>query len=124
MNLGKLITFLEKQNPNFPVFIKIGKQDVKIPNFFHSYRGYYHQLALSKMDIEIGNNSINVYDFLNKCNECLEKTFIGYKGGEYIMFCHTPIWISDYGLSENWLVDRCENINNEIIIFAIEEDDE
>lgn len=57
-----------------------------------SFRGYYDELALSYGDDEI----LELADFLGILKDALGKTFIGYKGGDFTMHEHTPIWVANY----------------------------
>ena len=74
-----------------------------IPDHFDSYRGSYDELALGfvgfgyQTDHEY--NSVLLTAFIESAEECLSKTFTGYKGGEYRMAEDTPLWCSNYGES-------------------------
>lgn len=84
MTLGRLISELEKL-----------PQEKEIENVCspHSYRGYYSDLALEK-----GEGQRTVGSLLEQLkSECLGETFEGYKGGDFYMDEHTPMWIADYG---------------------------
>jgi len=83
MTLGRFIKDLE----SLP-------QDKMIENICepHSYRGYYSDLSFEKQE-----GSQTVERLLSVCAECLDKTFTGYKGGEFRMDEHTPLWIAEYG---------------------------
>lgn len=84
MTLGRLISELEKL-----------PQDDKIEALGepHSYRGYYSDLAFGKNSAETTVGELLVM----LKTECLGKTFTGYKGGEFFMDEHTPLWIARYG---------------------------
>ena len=83
MNLGELIDFLEHQDPNFIV-----KKGFHEP---HSYRGYYEQLAFEPCD------NISCKEMLEAAKEALDKTYEGYKGGDFKMTQYTEVWIANYG---------------------------
>ena len=100
MNLGELIDKLKKANPNAVVELVVDKEFYS-PNEFDSYRGYYDQLAISKKNIV---EEVFVKDFLDECFKCLYKSFQGYKGGFYSMDLTTPIWVSEYGECDNWII--------------------
>lgn len=101
MTLGEFIKQLEKIPKNYLVFIK--PYDL-IPQDFDSYRGYYDQLALN-YDI---NGSCTVEKLLKLAKQSVNKTFIGYKGGEFVMTKNTPIWISNYGNTSSILLTKVE----------------
>lgn len=82
MTLGKLIERLSELN-QYTEMDGIWKP--------HSYRGYYRDLAFDQCDKRL------VADVLECVKQCVGKTYIGYKGGEYQMGVDTPAWIASYG---------------------------
>lgn len=84
MTLGQLIARLEE----FPT----GKQVENI-DYPHSYRGYYSDLAFEHKH---GTQSVESLLSILK-TRCLNKTFEGYKGGDFKMDENTPLWIAEYG---------------------------
>lgn len=101
MTLGELIDALKSFPKDYLVFIK--PYDL-VPIEFDSYRGYYDQLALN-YDI---NGSCTVEKLLKLAKQSVNKTFIGYKGGEFVMTKNTPVWISNYGNTSNMLLTKVE----------------
>lgn len=86
MHLYELIEYLEKE-----------PQDKIIPLGFHephSYRGYYQDLAFEPKE------NITIAEMLMAVKGALDKTFEGYKGGDFIMNKYTDCWISHYGESQ------------------------
>jgi hypothetical protein len=59
----------------------------------HSYRGYYEDLAFSEC------RGVSVAEMLATASACVGRTFTGYKGGEYMMYGDTRVWIAPYGES-------------------------
>ena len=102
MTLGELIDTLKSFPKDCLVFIK--PYDL-IPIEFDSYRGYYDQLALN-YDI---NGSCTVEKLLKLAKKSVKKTFIGYKGGNFLMTKNTPVWISNYGNTSNMLLTKVES---------------
>ena len=102
MTLGELIYTLKSFPKDYLVFIK--PYDL-IPTEFDSYRGYYDQLALN-YDI---NGSCTVEKLLKLAKQSVKKTFIGYKGGNFLMTKNTPVWISNYGNTSNMLLTKVES---------------
>ena len=102
MTLGELIDTLKSFPKDYLVFIK--PYDL-VPYGFTSYRGYYDQLAL-EYDIE---GHCTVEKLLKLAKQSVNKTFIGYKGGEFVMTKNTPIWISNYGNTSNILLTKVES---------------
>ena len=57
----------------------------------HSYRGYYEELAFEPTD------NTTVGEMLDCAKESLNKTYTGYKGGEYTMDEYTDCNLAWYG---------------------------
>jgi hypothetical protein len=84
LTLGKFIDLL-RTLPQDRTIAGIGSPD--------SYRGYYDDLAFRPT-----SEVRTVADVLNMLLvECMGRTFCGYKGGDYLMGEHTPLWIAEYG---------------------------
>lgn len=71
------------------------------PTKIKSWRGVYSELAL---DIESGGKEMTLSDFIDMLKAAVGKTFEGYKGGDYLMSRHTPVWVANYGNSGNTAV--------------------
>lgn len=56
-----------------------------------SYRGYYDHISFGMAD------EIRIEDALATAEGALNKTFGGYKGGDFVMGPTTPVWIAEYG---------------------------
>lgn len=65
-----------------------------IPEFFHSYRGYYSDISLS---ISPTNHDYTVGDILIAARKSIDFSFEGYKGGYYKMNSESRVWVSLYG---------------------------
>jgi hypothetical protein len=61
---------------------------------FMSWRGSYNNLSLS---YKTGICTITSKDFLKYCEKVCNKTYVGYKGGEFTMCKDTPVYIANYG---------------------------
>lgn len=83
MTLGQLINALKNINP-----------DVRVEHGFgepHSWRGSYFELSFEPVqDTTIG-------EMLAYAEYALDRTFRGYKGGEYVMHEHVDCHIDNYG---------------------------
>lgn len=66
------------------------------PTTLDSWRGSYDELALGYAD-----EDITVSQLLARCEEAVGRSYQGYKGGDYIMSEHTPVWVSQYGHSSS-----------------------
>lgn len=90
MTLGKLISAL-KVMPNEAMVSNL--------NNAHSYRGYYSDLAFER-----GIGEIPASELLSACQSAIDKVFEGYKGGDFLMGAHTPVWVANYGQEGSKLI--------------------
>ncbi len=81
----------------------------------HSYRGYYSDLSL-----EDKGGTMQVHELIRCLVLCLNETFEGYKGGDFIMGEDTPLWIADYSTTGVKIVGIKEG---EVLTFVTETDD-
>lgn len=107
MTLGKLISILS----GLPKETKIEK--ICSP---HSYRGYYSDLSFEK---ESGEQTVGELLSILQ-NECIDKTFEGYKGGDFTMDEHTPLWIAEYGRTGLKIMELKEG---EVLSFTTKDDE-
>lgn len=116
--LGELILKLESvKNKEIPLFIDIMD---KRPKGIASWRGSYCELAIqtedfgnyngdkvtykseygdSYEDINIGKENPTVAEWIDVLKEAIGKTFVGYKGGDFLMSKNTPVWLAELGSS-------------------------
>lgn len=116
LTLGELISQLEA----IPIREGDNEQGVYfdfeyfIPTVLSSWRGSYSELA-----IEFGSNSpVKFSSFLAMLKEAVGKTFEGYKGGDFIMNRHTPVWVANYGNSGNTGVVGVKDCGYKIVILT------
>ena len=88
LTLGQLIKLFEQVHGDAIVEFDSGGH----PRNAHSYRGYYSDLAFVK-----SAKQITVKEFESACQKALNKTFEGWKGGDYVMDEKTPLWVSGIG---------------------------
>lgn len=89
-NLGTLIKDLEQYKDEF---LEVEFDDGNIPTDFTSWRGSYCELALSYKNEGICYVS-TLYRYSFNANG---STFVGYKGGNFVMDLDTPIHQANYG---------------------------
>ena len=103
LTLGELILKLE------PIVEKQDKEEPMVqydfeylfPTDIDSWRGSYEELALN---FTSEGEQMKVSEFLKMLKSTVGKTFIGYKGGEFVMSKHTPVWVVNYSNSGNTAV--------------------
>jgi hypothetical protein len=66
------------------------------PTTFNSWRCLYHYLALGYAENR-ESNEIDVKQLLEKCENAINSTFEGWKGGQYAMDKDTCIWVDNKG---------------------------
>lgn len=94
MELGNLLNELESFYEHKT--IKMKSDYVLLPKY-HSYRGYYHQLAIDYASVP-GFEEITVKQLKDTLYEALEVGVMeGYKGGEYAIDTDTKVVIAGYG---------------------------
>ena len=140
--LGELILKLEAvKNKDFPLFIDIMD---KRPKGINSWRGSYCELAIQtegfgryNTDVvsyhssygdsyeqkDIGKENPTVAEWIEVLKEAIGKTFVGYKGGDYLMSKNTPVWLAEYGHSSFKINDKPideKNYSNYKDVFFID----
>jgi hypothetical protein len=97
--LGELIDALRGvADPTIHVRFDFGHMS---PTRLASWRGIYAELALS---YESTYEGLTVAELLSQCESAVGRTFEGYKGGDFLMGLRTPIWVSNYGESDDTFV--------------------
>lgn len=113
LTLGQLIRKLRTAGDNKEVVFDFGGF---YPVGFISWRGIYRELALTYADHN-NNGPMRIGDFLSLCEETVGQEFYGYKGGEFVMDHNTPIWVDNYGESnQTALVDVIDNDYQVVLI--------
>lgn len=132
MNLGDFIKELKKIPSSALVVIKHNETNfyLKIveyhdylysehtyPMFFHSYRGYYKDLAIS-----IGKKETvhTVDDLLIASQESINFPFEGYKGGIFTMDKKSELWFSKWGEASGYKFGHITQSEDCIYIHLIE----
>lgn len=109
LNLGQLVYELEKYKGEKNVRFDFGSFS---PDGFDSYRGYYEQLALGFRE----SPQITVDALLKECNETMCKEFTGWKGGEYVMYPETPLWVANVGRTSGTAIVGVTDYGWQVII--------
>ena len=95
LTLGQLInklTPIQQESPEILVsydFVSL------FPTLIDSWRGDYSQLALN---YGFGTH-LNTTEFLSLLESANGASFTGYKGGDFFMNYHTPVWVANCGES-------------------------
>lgn len=89
------------------------------PNDIDSWRGSYDELALN---FKSEGEPMTLTAFLEMLKSTVGKEFTGYKGGEYVMNKHTPVWVANYSHSGNTaVVEIVDNGYTVILMTAYRE---
>lgn len=124
LTLGEMILKLE------PIIAKHAERDSPLevrfdfeylyPTGIESWRGSYNELALtfSCSDRYDGSKAMNIIEFTNMLKQSIGKTFKGYKGGDFIMSKHTPVWVANHGNSGNTAVVEIVDAGYMVLIIT------
>lgn len=82
LTLGKLCKRLRSLPPDTVV---------KMSAIAYSHRGYHSDIAFEPGTSQAGE----LLDYIE--DEVIGETFCGYKGGDFTMDAHTPVWVAEYG---------------------------
>ena len=93
LTLGELILKLEAvSNKDKPVVFDFGEQ---VPIGLDSWRGSYAELSFHHEK----ETPKPVSEILGMLKEAVGRTYEGYKGGDFTMTRHTPIWVANWSRS-------------------------
>lgn len=85
------------------------------PDGLDSWRGNYCELALS---FDSKGQAMKLGEFISLLKSAIGKTYTGYKGGDFVMSKHTPIWVANYGNSGNTAVIEVVDNGYEVILIT------
>tara|TARA_R110000787_G_scaffold16141_5_gene49306 strand:- start:3371 stop:3742 length:372 start_codon:yes stop_codon:yes gene_type:complete len=98
LNLGQLIELVkDNYDEEYDVEFDFGSFS---PAGVESYRGYYNELSIT-FNYECNKPYMSIKDFLKMLEDSVGKSFKGYKGEDFEMGLHTPLWVSNYGMCSN-----------------------
>ena len=85
-----------------------------------SYRGFYSDLSIVPSETPIGSRQkeYTVKDLLDRLKSSIGEEFTGYKGGEFVMQNHTPVWVSEYGCADGLAVKGVEVKDGKVVILT------
>ncbi len=101
LSVQELIARLEQFDPKTSVGLRF--YGATLIASVDSYRGYYDELAFD-VTTDYGVSDPTVGEVLYCLKQALGKTFYGWKGGEYVMNQHTPLWIAKSGTTGSKVV--------------------
>lgn len=118
LTLGELIALIE------PISVankNKGEEEAEVvydfayffPTDIMSWRGSYAEIALNYQSEE---KRMKVTAFLAMLRGALGKTFTGYKGGDYVMWRGTPVWVSNYSEACNTAVVGVKDLGWQVVI--------
>jgi len=108
-----LVVFITKTNKRYyPKIIEYHSEENN-PKIFHSYRGYYCDIAIS-----IGEKETNytVASLLTEAFSSINFQFEGYKGGYYTMNENSDLWVSRWGKANNFKCIKMTSDNSYVYI--------
>jgi hypothetical protein len=117
MSLGELIDELDGVDHKC---LAVRLEDGRGISGIESYRGYYSDLALVPSETPIGARQpeYTVENLLDGLKNAVGEKFTGYKGGEFVMQNHTPVWVSEYGEASGLAVKGVEVRDDKVVILT------
>lgn len=113
LTLGELILKLEAiQNKEASLIFDFG---CFFPTCVDSWRGDYEELALNYQESGV---QLKAGEFLTVLKSAIGHTFQGYKGGDFTMNRHTPLWVANDGDSGNTAVIDILDKNYQVVIIT------
>lgn len=102
LTVGELILLLEPIVARQAVVIEKYKHEATVefdfeyahPTYLESWRGVYAELAFG---FSFEGDAPTVSKVLKQLKESIGKTFTGWKGGDFVMGKHTPVWVANSG---------------------------
>ena len=87
------------------------------PTEIGSWRGSYEELALNFKSHD-NAEPMSLSDFIKMLKAAVGQTYQGYKGGDFTMSRHTPVWVANYGNSGNTAVIEVVDNDYEVILMT------
>ena len=122
MTINEILKALKSVNNDTPVFV-VDTLSVELTGEVMSWRGDYNCLALGYCLYGDSNAFINVGKLKSILQNSIGKTFIGYKGGEFVMEKNTPVYLDNYGFSTGHYIARVSVSNNTCYLGIEKEQD-
>ena|ERR1700761_3291315 len=123
ITLGELIEKLKQCRPDNEVSFDFG---YLVPTTLDSWRGVYADLALGyEVFVYRGDRPQTTQELIEKCEQALQNSYEGYKGGTYFMDEESKVWVDNWGqcthteivdvVSNNWktmLITRSSDLDD------------
>ena len=119
LTLGKTIELLKTFDGGAPIVTIDGGA----LSTLGSYRGYYSDLAWGSGSSR-PSQLPTVGAALANATAALGATFEGYKGGDFLMDKHTPMWVSGYGTCSGLRVMGIEMSPTNMVVLMLKSDEE
>lgn len=85
------------------------------PTSLASWRGIYAELALGFTDSGLAPS---LPDFLHELQQAVGREYPGWKGGDYTMSRHTPVWVANPGNAGNTAIIDVVDAEYEVILIT------
>lgn len=122
MTINEILKALKKINDDAPVFVA-DTLSVELTGEVMSWRGDYDCLALGYCLYGDSKEFITVGKLKSILQNSLGETFMGYKGGEFVMEKNTPVYLDNYGFATGHYIARVSAFNN-VCYLEIEKEQE
>lgn len=112
MTLGEIVDALEGIHPDREVIFDFG--DFR-PTRINSYRGYYSDLALAFSDAQ-DREAAYAVELREMLRGAVGRSFVGYKGGNYVMSRDTNVWVANWSQCTDVAVVRVDVQRHRVIL--------
>lgn len=122
MTIGEMLEALKNANDDAAVFIT-DTLSVELNGEVMSWRGDYSCLSLGYSLYGDSNAFITVGRLKSILKDAIDKSFIGYKGGEFVMEKDTPVYLDNYGFATGHYVSEI-SFSNECCYLKIAKEED
>ena len=122
LTLGEILLKLETAVEAQKIRIEEGRKEAHVrfdfeylhPTYLDSWRGSYNEIAIGFSEKGEGPTLSSFYSMINAA---IGQEYTGWKGGEYTMNKHTPVWVANQGHSGNTAV--LDIVDDGYVVFII-----
>jgi len=123
MTLGELLEELKKAASEVDpkktnVYFDFGWTFPSVEHGLDSWRGKYDEVAIewTCTDIEPDARPPTLEQLINAVSNAIGATMTGYKGGEFTMTKHTPVWVDRWGDGAETALVGVKNLRWKIVL--------
>ena len=109
-HLDRTLGYFQQASYDTPAWFDTGES----PGTLHSYRGDYHDLAISRKPPD--QKPPTRLALLHELTDADGEYFPGWKGGNFLMDAGTPLWVADWGEATETYIYRVRYLPDILIL--------